>query len=411
MNDICLDIRELLDKNIDIKYREFVTPLVPNELNILGVRIPVLRQIAKTIAQRNDVEIFLQMTPTVIEEALLQGMIIGRFKLPDILKWTRIFIPRITNWSICDVFCGNLKITRKHPKIIWDFIQPYVRLNEEFSSRFALIMMLKYFINEEYLSQIFTEIMNVRCKKYYTQMAVAWLLSMCYAKFPNETFEFLKTHKIDVDILAKTTRKIFDSYQISAIDKEKIRRWGKMEKTCRKNSISATTDKIRNSAKIVLLNDKNELLLIGTDDRNIKDINGNYKGRFWQLIGGKIEEEETLKNALKRELFEETALTAEDVEFGPIIWQGELDLIMHGELTRIKQKFILARLKGDGVVNLTHLTQEEKETVTELKWFSLKEIQESKEIIYPGLLPTYLKEILNGHIPNEPIEIDLARGR
>ena len=168
---------------------------------------------------------------------------------------------------------------------------------------------------------------------------------------------------------------------------------------------------VRNSAKIVLLNDENELLLIGTDDKNIKDQKGEYKGRFWQLIGGKIEDQESIEDALKRELFEETGLTENDVEFGPIIWQGELNLIMYGVQTRVKQKFVLARLKRKADLNLNHLTQEEKGTVTELKWFSLKEIEESKEIIYPGLLPVYLKEILDGNIPEQTIEIDLAKTR
>ncbi len=168
---------------------------------------------------------------------------------------------------------------------------------------------------------------------------------------------------------------------------------------------------IRNSAKIVLLNDKNEILLIGTDDKNIRDTNGEYKGRFWQLLGGKVEENESMEDALKRELFEETSILDKNVAFGPIIWFGELDLLMHGVKTKIKQKFVLARLKGYADSNLKHLTPEEKETVTKLKWFSLKAIEESREIIYPGLLPVYLKQIIEGHIPSTPIEIDLTKMR
>lgn len=170
-------------------------------------------------------------------------------------------------------------------------------------------------------------------------------------------------------------------------------------------------EEVRNSVKIILLNKENKILLMGTDDKNIKDTNGKYKGRFWQLIGGKIEEGESLESAAKRELFEETSLQSEDVEFGPIVWQGDLSLLMHGTLTKIHQKFIVAHLKKDVDINLNHLTEEEKGVVITLQWWSLKEIENSKEIIYPGVLAIHLKELLGGDVPDSPIEIDLAESK
>ena len=83
---------------------------------------------------------------------------------------------------------------------------------------------------------------------------------------------------------------------------------------------------IRNSIKIILLNSKNELLLICTDDKSIKNSEGKYNGKFWQLVGGKIEEGESYLEAATRELFEETSLTESDVEFGNIVWYGNVDL-------------------------------------------------------------------------------------
>lgn len=39
---------------------------------------------------------------------------------------------------------------------------------------------------------------------------------------------------------------------------------------------------IRNSVKLILLNENNELLLMSTDDKGIQGKEGNYNGRFWQ---------------------------------------------------------------------------------------------------------------------------------
>lgn len=167
---------------------------------------------------------------------------------------------------------------------------------------------------------------------------------------------------------------------------------------------------VRNSVKLILLNEKNELLLMSTDDSGIKGKEGNYNGRFWQMVGGKIEEGETLREGAYRELFEETGLTEEQVELGEPAWYGEVDLMMHGVLTKVKQSFVPARTKSSNV-SLENLTDEEKPVCTKLEWFSLDKIKNCPDIIYPVLLTEteYLPAILNGNWPKKTIPIDLTR--
>jgi ADP-ribose pyrophosphatase YjhB (NUDIX family) len=165
---------------------------------------------------------------------------------------------------------------------------------------------------------------------------------------------------------------------------------------------------VRNSVKIVLLNRENKVLLMSTDDKGIKGSDGIYNGRFWQLIGGSVENDETLDQTIKRELFEETSIADKDVKFGPVIWRGELDLIMHDKQTHIIQQFVFARTNQRSF-SLDNLTMEEKTTVRELRWFSMEDIENSKEIIYPVVLPRYLKPLIEGNIPEEPITIDLTK--
>lgn len=167
--------------------------------------------------------------------------------------------------------------------------------------------------------------------------------------------------------------------------------------------------KRRNSVKIVLINNKKELLLLSTDDKKIKDSNNNYNGRFWQLVGGKIENDETIMEAAKRELFEETGLKECDVEFyHDVIWEGDLQLNICGVLTDINQKFLVARTKNNNIT-FNFLTDEEKTSIKSFKWFSLDEIKYSSELIYPVVLPEYLFDILNGNFPEKTISIDLNK--
>lgn len=165
---------------------------------------------------------------------------------------------------------------------------------------------------------------------------------------------------------------------------------------------------IRNSIKIILLNSKDEVLLLGTDDKSITNKDKSYNGKFWQMIGGKIEDGEDVKSAATRELFEETGLIPDNVEFGNIVWKGDLTLIMSGIQTLIKQQFIVAKTKATKVT-LNNLTPEEKPVAKSLKWFSINEIKNSNEIIYPVGLDKYLSELLASSTPQNPITIVLDR--
>jgi 8-oxo-dGTP pyrophosphatase MutT (NUDIX family) len=164
---------------------------------------------------------------------------------------------------------------------------------------------------------------------------------------------------------------------------------------------------VRNAVKVVLLNDADELLLMCMDDPTITSVGEESSGPFLTLIGGEIEPNETIREAAEREVFEETGLGKEDVEFGPQVWFGELDLILYGKPTHIRQEFIVARTKQRNI-SLANLTSYEKEIVKHVSWFSLDRIINGGEVIHPVVLPKYLPDIIAGDYPEEPLEIDLT---
>lgn len=165
--------------------------------------------------------------------------------------------------------------------------------------------------------------------------------------------------------------------------------------------------KIRNSIKAILLNEKSELLLVYTDDKNIKG-NREYNGGFWQMIGGKIEEGEDYVSAIKREIFEETSITADKLEIGPIVFKGQMILNINEEPNDIRQSFVVVR-SSTSKVSLENLTEDEKPALKKLKWFSYDEIKNCNEIIYPVVLPDYLNDIIKNKYQSEVLEIDIAK--
>ena len=221
-------IKKELKSLADEKYKEFHSGLCPGTENIIGIRVPVLRNYAKKLAKEYDIKYLLgNIDDEYYEEIMLQGMLIGLEKdknIKNILNDMEKFIPKIDNWAVCDVFCAGLKITKKNMNEIWEFIQKYLNSDQEFEKRFAVVMILDYYITEEYLEKIFEIFDNIKSEKYYVQMAVAWAISICLIKYYERTINYLKTAKIDKFTYNKGIQKALESYRITDERKKELRK-------------------------------------------------------------------------------------------------------------------------------------------------------------------------------------------
>lgn len=220
------EIRKALLESCEESYREFTSKLLPGTGNILGVRLPILRKIARQIAKSDWRPYVESVDMLYYEETMLQGMVIGYADAgaAEKLELARTFIPRINNWGVCDSFCSGLKVTGSNPKLVWDFIQPYASSAEEYESRFAFVMMLNYFISEEYIESVLLAASRPASKGYYATVAAAWTLSVCYVRFPEKTLSVLENEEMDDTLKRLAIRKIIESRQVSESDKELVRR-------------------------------------------------------------------------------------------------------------------------------------------------------------------------------------------
>lgn len=224
-------VRGRLTELIDEKYREFHSGLLPGTDTILGVRLPELRKLAKEIA-KEDFEGYLfevrELKPETsgvsYEECMLEGLVIGYGKMPleKKLAYLDVFVPKIGNWAVCDCCCSTYKFMEKYPEESWEYIQTYIKSEKEFEIRFALVCMLDYFIKEDYLDRILACCNEIHHEGYYVKMAAAWLLSVCYVKFPERTEQFLQNNELDDFTQNKSIQKIRESYRVAKADKERL---------------------------------------------------------------------------------------------------------------------------------------------------------------------------------------------
>jgi len=209
-------IKEQLKELAEEKYRVFTTALTPGKDNIIGVRVPILRKMAAEIVKGDWRAYLSKAEDDSLEEVMLQGMVIGKGKadVGETLQLAAGFIPKIDCWSICDIFCGGLKITEKNRERIWDFLQPYLTSNQEYEIRFGVVMLLGYYVLPEYAPFAFEHFNRIKHEGYYVKMAVAWAISVYFIKLPEQTLEYLKKNELDKFTYNKALQKITESFRV-----------------------------------------------------------------------------------------------------------------------------------------------------------------------------------------------------
>ena len=219
------EIREKLLELQDKKYQKFHSKLCPNVEDIIGVRVPELRKIAKQIAKENPQEYLEKAPKEYYEERMLQGFVIGYMKasLGERLTYLDEFVPIIDNWAVCDCCTSTYKFTKKYLKEMWEYIQKYLSSNREFELRFGIIMLMDYYLTEEYIDQVLEIYHNIQNEGYYVKMGVAWAISMAYMKFPEKTMELLNNNHLDDFTYNKALQKMIESYQIDKETKQKLK--------------------------------------------------------------------------------------------------------------------------------------------------------------------------------------------
>lgn len=211
---------ELLNLKED-KYKKFSSSLLPGVKNILGIRLPILKKTAKKIYKEGKIEEFIsQNTDEFYELTMLEAMCVGLIKdYSQAIKHIENFIEKINNWGVCDTFCCGLKTVKENKEEFKNFLEKYFNSNDEFKLRFAYVILLNYYIESDF-NYTLEKIKKFNNDSYYSKMAASWLLSICFIKKFDETFDFIKKNKIHNFVLRKGITKARESFRLNKEQKE-----------------------------------------------------------------------------------------------------------------------------------------------------------------------------------------------
>lgn len=158
-------------------------------------------------------------------------------------------------------------------------------------------------------------------------------------------------------------------------------------------------------------------LVVDPDDRVLLARHDFREGAVWAAPGGGIEDDETLLDALARELHEEVGLTLAGHGEPRLVWQQRIDfadLAPYGWAGVENHIFLLRTAAFEPVAGVASGEEGHPydEGISHIRWWSPAELTGAgEELFSPRALPTLLPELLGQEraaaLPAEPRRLGL----
>lgn len=235
-----MDLRKELYQLGDEEYKKFQSSLCPGVEDIIGVRLPKLRDVAKKIAKEKPIDFLDTYKCELYEEKMIYGLVIGYMKadFEERVKYLDKFIPMIDNWAVCDCCCSTYKFTNDSLDEMLKYLKKYLSTKalkdsnkernayqgKEFELRFVCIMLMDYYLVDKYFDKVLEIYNNIDSDRYYVQMGIAWGISVAFVKNAEKTMEFLKNNDLDDFTYNKALQKIIESNRVSKEVKDEIKK-------------------------------------------------------------------------------------------------------------------------------------------------------------------------------------------
>ena len=207
------------------EYAKFNKRIVNTQQNMLGVRMPDLRMVAKNLAKdktMDDVDsLFGLIDKKTYEEVMLVGMMIGYAKLPDSekIKLMKKYLNLVDSWAQID----SITTRKMNTEQWWDFAKSCLKSSKEFVVRFGVIAMMDNFLTDEKINQVFKALTTVKHDGYYVKMSLSWLYATAAVKYYEQTLAEVNRPGLDPWTRKKSLTKMLESYRFTDEQKAEIR--------------------------------------------------------------------------------------------------------------------------------------------------------------------------------------------
>jgi 8-oxo-dGTP pyrophosphatase MutT (NUDIX family) len=155
---------------------------------------------------------------------------------------------------------------------------------------------------------------------------------------------------------------------------------------------------LRRAGRAALLDESDAVLLQSGIEPGSPDEPG-----FWFLPGGGAMVGESLEDAVRREIYEETGARLGDL--GPVVWERHVCFPFDGRQFEQHESIFVVRT-SHFEVRPTALTELEVRFTTGSRWWPLADLAATEEVVYPPRLASLVTEWLASGPPPAPLVID-----
>lgn len=210
----------LLRENQDSEYRKMQIRLIPDvdPAQILGVRTPVLREMAKHLPDG-----FLDALPHFyFEENQLHAFAIERIRdFGECLARVNAFLPFVDNWATCDQMTP--KTFARESERLLESIPVWLSSAHPYTARFAMRMLMNFFLKDRFEEKYLEWVAEANREHYYVKMMVAWYFATALAFQFEFTLPWIQEMRLEPWTRRKAIQKALESYRVSDAQKSILR--------------------------------------------------------------------------------------------------------------------------------------------------------------------------------------------
>ena len=219
------EIQKHLFELQDMAYRDFHSRLMPDidKEMVIGIRVPVLRKYAKSIAGTELAEKFIKELPhCYYEENNLHMMLITGIKdYARCLTEIERFLPYIDNWATCDFPAP--KRFENHKEELLPVIKRWIASSETYTIRYGIGMLMRLYLDEDFDPEYVRLVVGVKSDEYYVNMMIAWYMATALAKQWDAVIPYIEEHRMSDWVHRKTIQKAVESYRITDEQKKYLK--------------------------------------------------------------------------------------------------------------------------------------------------------------------------------------------
>ena len=201
------------------KYAAFHSGLTPTKYKILGVRVPILRKIAKKY--KGNVDELFRFPNEYYETVFIKLTVVSALPYADFCGRINDCVALMDNWAHCDSF--KAKCIRQNRAEFLPVLDELFAHGGEFYERYVLVTLLSEYVEENYLPLIERYIAKSNTTLYYVHMAAAWLTAEILIKYYEHGVILLKKGILDAKTHNKAIQKAIESYRLSDEQKKELR--------------------------------------------------------------------------------------------------------------------------------------------------------------------------------------------